>query len=356
MHLLRAIDRQAYQMDFACLAGTAGALAPEATALGSQVHVPPVPLVPTPRGLPRVIRWLTDLLRENRYDVVHSHVFRFSGLVLWLARRRSVPVRLAHLHTTQASVRPSARRRVLHYVLTEMLKRYATTALAVSEPVAEATFGRDWRAQPKCELSYYGFDFAPFAQPPRPGLRAELGIGGDGPVIGHVGSLIPVKNHRFLLQVFQALRAEVPDAHLLLVGGGRLEQALRAEVSQRALDPWVSWAGVRNDVPRIMTAAMDLFVFPSLYEGLGIAAVEAQAAGLRCLLSDRVPQDAAVVPGATQFLSLSQPPATWGRRALAALGQGRIDQQRAVSLAERSHFGLSHCVEQITAFYEEASP
>jgi glycosyltransferase involved in cell wall biosynthesis len=354
MHVLRNIDRQAYQMDFCCLARKPGAFDPEVQSMGSRIIRPEVDVNLSPLNLYRLGRWFKELLRTGRYDVVHSHVFRFSGLLLWLAHTESVPVRLAHLHTTQGAVHLAPVRKGVHGLLTLMLKQYCTQAFVISERVAKAVFGDNWRANPKCKLLYYGLDFSPFAQSPNPGVKAQLGIPADSVTVGHVGNFTPPKNHRFLVEIFRELQSHEPSTHLLLVGGGELEAEIRAQVERCGLGSRVTFAGVRNDVPLVMTSAMDAFVFPSIYEGLGVAAVEAQAAGLRCVLSDRLPHDVAVVAQATRFVSLSEAPKTWAQHVVAALAQGPMDRRAALAQVENSRFGLEHCLRQVKSAYDEA--
>lgn len=119
-------------------------------------------------------------------------------------------------------------------------------------------------------------------------VRQELGLG-DSLVVGHVGNANPAKNHPFLLEIFAALHQKRPDARLILVGGGT--ERFRAKARSLGVEDAVLFAGVRKDAPR-MLQAMDVFVFPSLYEGLGIVLVEAQSAGLPCVVSDTIPTDA----------------------------------------------------------------
>lgn len=157
-------------------------------------------------------------------------------------------------------------------------------------------------------------------------VRQELGLG-DGLVVGHVGNANPAKNHPFLLEIFAALHQKRPDARLILVGGGT--ERFRAKARSLGVEDAVLFAGVRKDVPR-MLQAMDVFVFPSLYEGLGIVLVEAQSAGLPCVVSDTIPTDAYLTD--LVFLKkLSASPEEWADAILARRNTPRTDHSAEIA-------------------------
>ena len=168
-------------------------------------------------------------------------------------------------------------------------------------------------------------------------------------VIGHVGRLTSAKNHRFLLEVFRAVYARCPDARLLLVGDGELEGEIRASVERLGLSSVVAFAGNQAEVAAFYSA-MDVFVFPSLFEGLGMALVEAQVNGLACVASDCVPKEANVL-GRVTFLSLSDSPETWATHIMAAQRNGGTPS--AVRLAE-SGYDIAQAVRVLEAAYLRA--
>ena len=122
----------------------------------------------------------------------------------------------------------------------------------------------------------------------------------DVPLIGHVGRFTRQKNHQFLIEVFASLLQKIPTAHLVLVGDGLLRPEIEALIKAKGIHSNVHLLGVREDVPEIM-GALDLFLFPSFYEGLGIVLVEAQAAGVPCLVANTVPEDVQIVPELLKF-------------------------------------------------------
>jgi len=132
--------------------------------------------------------------------------------------------------------------------------------------------------------------------------RRELNISENDFVIGHIGRMSVQKNHRFLIDIFYELLLLKPEAHLLLVGQGSLESNIKNQIVKYGLIDKVTITSNRSDIPNILRA-MDVFVFPSLYEGLGIVLIEAQAAGLKCVVSDRVPKDA-IITSKIAMLSL----------------------------------------------------
>lgn len=118
-------------------------------------------------------------------------------------------------------------------------------------------------------------------------VRNSIGISRDAYVVGHVGRFGKVKNHSFLLQVFEKIIVKKPETHLLLVGNGELQEEITQEIHQKKLDKHVTILSHRTDIPDLLHA-MDVMVFPSLFEGLSVTLVEAQASGLRCVVSDSI--------------------------------------------------------------------
>ena len=235
-----------------------------------------------------------------------------------------------------------------------MVARYSTARLAASQRAARSLFGSRWRSDPCCRILYCGIDLAPFrAAVDSREVRAELGIPPESFVVGHVGRFTEPKNHTFLLQIAaQAIQLE-PRARVLLVGDGPLRPAIERQVSELGLSGKVIFAGVRDDVPRLLKGAIDLFVFPSLHEGLGLALVEAQAAGLPCLYSDVIPHEVEVVRPLMQRLSLREPASRWAELGLSHSRQiGMPDPSAALEVVELSPFKIRRNVDELCAIYD----
>lgn len=157
-----------------------------------------------------------------------------------------------------------------------------------------------------------GIDFSKFETAlPRRSIREKLGIPSNFFVIGHVGRFVEQKNHFFLLDVFFEFVKENPNSLLLLVGSGPLLETFIAKVTKLGLEKHVMLLGNRADVPDLMNA-MDVFVFPSIFEGLGIVLIEAQKMGLPCVISDKIPQ-AATISNLTKTVSLSESAQHWAQ-------------------------------------------
>jgi len=146
-------------------------------------------------------------------------------------------------------------------------------------------------------------------------VRAELGAG-DSLVVGHIGRFNEQKNHKFLLDIFESLHRRKEDALLVLAGDGYLRPAIEQEAQKRGLSQSIRFLGVREDVARLLQG-MDLFLFPSLFEGLPVVLVEAQAAGLTCIVSDTITKETDVT-NRVSFLSLDLTPDEWSSAILNA--------------------------------------
>jgi glycosyltransferase involved in cell wall biosynthesis len=186
--------------------------------------------------------------------------------------------------------------------------------------------------------------------------RAELGLDANALVLGHVGRFDPQKNHAFLIQIArEAVRLE-PRTQLLLIGVGALRPVVERQVADAGLTGRVLFAGGRDDVPALMRRCMDVFVLPSLYEGLGIVGLEAQAAGLPVVAADVVPSEMDVAPGMVRRLSLSESATTWAKAALAAAaGRLEIDQAAALAQVKSSPFNIRVSAQQLEELYHSAA-
>lgn len=355
MHVLRHIDRRQYQMDFLTHTTEPCAYDDEIRALGSQI----IPcLNPTSKPL-TYARNLHAVLENGRYDVLHSHVHHFSGWPLRAAAQAGVPVRIAHSHndTSAVQARASLPRRAYLQLMTHWIDRYATHKLSASGLAASALFKAGWQTDPRHRLLYYGIDLTPFtAEADRSALRSSLNIPPDAFVIGHVGRFAEQKNHRFLIDIAAEVCRQAPDACFLLVGDGPLRPQIEQQAAQAGLQERMIFAGPRADVPALMTSVMDTFLFPSLHEGLGIVLVEAQAAGLPCIYSDVVPQDAEIIPHLVCTLSLDQPAAAWAQAVLACRErQTEISPAEALNRVRQSHFNIEQSVRDLMAVYDGES-
>jgi glycosyltransferase involved in cell wall biosynthesis len=354
--VLNYIDRGKYQFDF-LVYGNSDYDYPEAInqkvlSLGSNIIRGASPDHPY-----AFVRDFKRILRENGpYDVVHSHPHHFSGLILKIARQAGVPQRIAHSHTDFAPYRMKIGwlRRLSRRMMSRWLKLYATGGLAASQAAAADLFGPRWRLDWRWRVLYCGVDLAPFQLAVNPvEVRAELGIPEDALVIGHVGALWEPKNHKFLVEVMAEVSRREPRTYLLLVGDGPLRPIITEQVAQSGLTEKVIFAGYRTDVPRLLRGAMDIFLFPSFFEGLGLALVEAQAAGLMCVFSDIVPQEADVVSTLVRRLSLALPASAWAEEILAAReARGIISQPQALAIVEQSPFNILTSVKELEEYYE----
>lgn len=259
-------------------------------------------------------RMFRRLLDERRYDVLHLNAYQ--GMTLCyarLAQRAGVPVRIAHSHNT--ALRGSALRPVklaLHDVYRRRYTRCATELWACSKAAAEFLF-------PSGELDRRGWRFIPngidterfrFQPEIREQVRRELGVGGNF-VVGNIGRLCYQKNQGFLLDVLAELLKSRPESILLLVGDGEDRASLEEKAKRLGIEAQVIFYGTSTQVERLLWA-MDVFAFPSRFEGLGIAALEAQAAGLPVVCSEHVPEEARVTER-VYSLPLDPTAARWSR-------------------------------------------
>ena len=300
-------------------------------------------------------RRFQHILSEGKYDVVHSHVHFFSGNVLRWAKAQRIPVRIAHSHTTHDGRSDVLMRRCYRSLMKSWIDRYATQGLAASRSSALALFGENWERDGRFCVLHCAIDLHPFQEPvDRETVRKELGLPRDVPVVGHVGRFHHEKNHLFFLEIAVEVLKRRPEIHFLLVGDGPLRPATESRVRAIGLSDKVHFAGIRTDVARLMRGAMDLFVFPSLWEGLPMVLIEAQAAGLHCVVSDACTTEVTILADHFTQVSLSKSPELWAADIIKALERGRTGGELPVQIMAQTDFSIHQCVQTLSELYEAA--
>jgi glycosyltransferase involved in cell wall biosynthesis len=347
MHVLRNIDREHFHLDFCTFGDQPGLYAAEVEKLGSKV-------LRCPKGanLWSFRHRFRRILREGKYDVVHSHVHLFSGALLRWAKGEGVPIRIAHSHTSRDGQPDALLRWCYRKLMKSWIDCYATHGLAVSRFAAKQLFGSDWESDCRICILRCGIDLSLFRKPLSPdAVRAELEIPLDAPVVGHVGRFVPPKNHRFLMEVASEILKRRPEVHFLLVGDGPLRREMETKAKAQGIADKMHFVGNRTDVPRLMCGGMDVFVFPSLWEGLPVALIEAQAAGLHCFLSDTITHEVKILSELCISLPLSVNSDEWAEKALETLADKQVRIATGVERMTQSDFHIAKNVAVLSDLY-----
>lgn len=309
----------------------------ELKALGTNVFIPPCSRVKHPLAYSS---WLKRIMKKHEYDVIHVH--GNSGTVYFeihAAKQTGIPVRIAHSHST------SCKYMLAHKILKPLLNRELTDAIACSDLAGKWLFTRDYTVL----QNGIDVDKFTFSQTVRDEYRKKLGLE-DKFVVGHIGYMDTEKNHMFLLRVFKQLVEKRPDARLLLIGDGRLRSEIEQYIAENGLTDFVQVLGKRTDVANLYQC-MDVFVLPSLFEGLPVTLVEAQAAGLRCLVSSAVTTQANIT-GDVQYLSVDDENVGEWIRMLSENGDVTRNRSVFAETMGNSAFNISKSVEALLQAYQ----
>ena len=347
MNIYRTIDRDRVQFDFLYHYDKPFFFDREIEALGGRITKLSVR---QDNNLPRYLSQLDRLFRERpEYRILHGHYSGFGMFYNRRARLAGVPVRVGHSHNTAYERNLVG---TLDKAMSSQFNKELTDRFACSQKAGEMLFG----ASPFTVLPN-GVDTALFSKRDagrRARLRRDLGVADDEVLYGHVGRFSAQKNHAGLLRIFAAVRQDQPRARLLLLGTGPQDalDRMHALAAELGLTDSVIFAGVRTNVQSFYDA-MDAFLLPSLFEGLPVVLVEAQAAGLPCFVSDTVDRGAAFAKN-VHFLPLNDPEA-W-RRAIraASLRRDPNARQEAVDAGFDIHTSASLLQEFYLRRQEEA--
>ena len=331
MNYYRHLDHSRVQFDFICDEDSTRIPYDEIKKLGGRVF-----LVPKYQNLPKYLKALEKLFKENQYHIVHANINTLSVFPLYAAKKAGVPIRISHSHST--SNPKEWKRNLIKNILRPFSKRYATDYFACSELAGRYLFGNKAFDHGEVKIIHNAIDIDKFKfdEVARKKLRKEFGIKDSTVVIGHVGRFVQQKNHAFLVDVFKEYHKKNPDSKLLLVGSGPLEDEIKKKVEKLDLKDSVLFLGQRDDINKLYSV-MDIFCLPSLYEGLPVVGVEAQAAGLPCVFSNKITKNIVLCDN-TQMLSIKNNRNQW----LRYMESAKIDNKKRTDIKINKEFNIDY--------------
>lgn len=344
MNFYRNIDRSKVQFDFLTHRSEEGFYDAEILHLGGKIYnVPPI----NPLNHNNYINALDTFFRVHKeYKIVHSHINTYSMYPLRAAMKAGIPVRIAHSHIANV---PLDLKTPFRLYTKFKLKDYSTHNFACSEMAGKWLFGNRAIYKDNFKVINNSIDASKYQynETIDKRIRGQMGLNGNF-VIGHIGRFNKQKNHFFLIEVFKEIHKRKPNAMLVLIGEGELKGAIEKKVEELNLTNNVLFAGVRSNVYELLQA-MDIFIFPSLYEGLGIVAVEAQAAGVPCLVSDEVPKEA-FLTDLIKSKSLSSGAIEWAEDAIKL---GDYKKQNTLLEIMNAGFDILEQSKELETFYDK---
>ena len=337
------IDKSKIQFDFIIHNDSPFEIPAEILNLGCKVYK-----IPPYKRLYSYIKALTNIFAQGNYKIVHSHMSTISVFALFAAKKTKIPVRIAHSHVTAGKGRGEFFRNTIKYILRRFSKLYPTHLFSCSEHAGKWLFGKKSFEKGKITVLNNAIDLSGFFfnREFRNKIRNDLGLENKF-VIGNVGRFMPQKNHAFLVEIFYEAHKKDNDCILLLIGAGELKNQIEEKVKILNIESSVIFLGARDDVNELYQA-MDVFVLPSLYEGLGMVVVEAQVAGLPTIVSTEVPAEAKLFD-IIEFLSLRDAAKTWAERILAKRDFPRVDVSGESYL---QRFSIAEQAKKLETIYE----
>ncbi len=346
MNLYRNINRDIIQFDFMLSCIEKSDFEDEILDLGGKIfRMSPISILAPNKYLKDV----NHFFKENpNYKIVHAHMSAVSVFPLYFAKKHHIPVRISHSHNNKAFGIKGILKNILKYPLKSMANYY----FACSADAANFLYGKWFFKSPNCYILNNAINAELYIYNPviRHHIREHYNINSKI-LIGHVGRFISVKNHAFILDVFKSVYDKDSNTVLMLVGDGGLRVQIEKKISTLGLADSVILTGVQPNVYDYLQA-IDVFLFPSFFEGLGMSLIEAQTAGLKCFASDSIPVEARVT-NLVEFISLAENSNVWADKIL-GLGN-KYKSENTMNQFRSAGYDLKTSSKWIANFYIEKS-
>lgn len=343
MNLFREIDREIFQFDFLVHRRQKGDYDQEIRELGGEIFTLPEYKIFNLREYRKECRKFFQIHKD--YDIVHGHIESCAPVYLAEANRVGI-FTIAHCHSTGFQ---QFFPKHLYNCLTFATRFTADFFLACSKDAGRNRFGNKIISSERFFVFYNGINAENYiySETRHKNLKKIWGLE-NTLVIGHVGRLAKEKNQAFLIKVFKAVLQKEKKAVLVLVGDGKEKHTLEKMVSEYRLEEKIIFTGNRSDIPDMMNL-FDVFVFPSLYEGLGIALIEAQASGLPCIVADTI-VDEAIITDQVEVISLADPLCKWGKKVIEAAKSNT--RKNTYEIICNAGFDIKYSVSKLEQMYK----
>lgn len=340
MNTFRNIDRDKFTFIFLCFSDKKFDFEDEIIALGGKiVRTPDVKEV----GPLKHIKNIREIIAKERIDIIHAHTYFNSMFSMIAGKLSGVTVRIVHSHNTKSEASPGILKKAYFIISKYIINSHATNYFACGQDAGKALF----YATNKFTIIDNGIILEDFYYNPitRKQLRSEFDIPEDSTVILHVGRFDIQKNHDFLIDIYEEYLKLNPNSRLFLVGDGILKTKIDKKVQTLGISKNVLFLGKRPDTHRLYNVA-DIFLFPSLHEGLPVTLIEAQANGLSCFISSEIDKTAKLVKN-VWFYSLSNRPKQWAEE-LCKINTKRENSRETL---EKSPYNMTRNIRSIENLY-----
>lgn len=345
MNIYRNIDREKVQFDFISYSQEEAHYDKEIEELGGKV---------IKLSSATSVKELVNSIKENGpYEVVHAHTLFNSGIAMLAAKKCGIKTRISHAHTTLDN-NSSIVRKIYANGMRFLINKYSTQTLACSREAGKYLFGE--KEINKSKYSYFPnlINYEELLHKPEREVakfKEEYNLN-DGIVIGHIGTLKESKNHKFLIEIAKYMTEQNIDVKLILVGEGSLRKELEDLARQYNISDRVHILGIREDI-NVILHSMDVFVFPSIFEGLGLVLLEAQAAGLPCVVSEAIQPEADLGLGLVKSLSLkSDMIDVWSNEVLSLVGKKVNNIEFVKKSFDDSDYSTNKCISKLINIYK----
>jgi glycosyltransferase involved in cell wall biosynthesis len=339
MNYFRDLDPSEVHVDFALYADRPSPYYDEIRMRGSDIYI-----LPKVSDIKEHLKKCNEILSAKKYDIVHDNTLHISIPMMFCAKKKNIPVRILHSHNTKMG--ETSQKELRNKILLPVLRSLATDYAACSQLAGEAMFGkRKFTVIPNViRTDKYQFDPAV-----RERVRQDMNVQGKL-IVGTVGRLAEQKNPFFAIDVFACLLKKLHNAEYWWVGSGPLQEQVKNYIEKNGLSEYVRLLGNRNDVLELYQG-MDAFFLPSLFEGLPLTGVEAQAMGLPMVVSDTI-TDEMIYSDLVDYIGLNVSEEVWAEHLKKALGRN-AERSGYIHELERSKFSNAGCGKKLIEIYRK---
>lgn len=302
----------------------------------------------------KMVNQIQDCINQNGpYQAIHAHTLFNCGIAMKAAKKSGVDIRISHAHTT-ADNEVGLIRKIYISLMRKLILDNSTNLLACSDLAGEYLFGAENIKSDKYTMfpnliSYENIIDVNYGDVEK--FKIENKLQEDNLIIGHIGTFKESKNQKFLLKIVKVLKERNKDVKLLLVGDGSMRDELENMCKDLDVSDRVIFTGTRDDIDVILNS-MDVFVFPSTFEGLGLVLLEAQAAGLPCVVSEAIQPEADLQLGLFRKLNLSDGAESWANKIIEVHGKKETDKQKILHAFDGQGYSTEKCISKLLSIYK----